>query len=104
MYTLLDGMMLFAGVQRLVCFFLLMRRPPRSTLTDTLFPYTTLFRSQYLPVEQLYLGTLDARDGSVARARMEILEGRDPRTLSQQSLFRRRQLWHRRRVEQLLRP
>src|SRR3546814_15395089 len=28
------------------CFFLLMlRRPPRSTLTDTLFPYTTLFRS-----------------------------------------------------------
>src|SRR3546814_1739966 len=23
-----------------------MRRPPRSTLTDTLFPYTTLFRSQ----------------------------------------------------------
>src|SRR3546814_9670042 len=22
-----------------------MRRPPRSTLTDTLFPYTTLFRS-----------------------------------------------------------
>src|SRR3546814_1364623 len=28
-------------------FFLLMiRRPPRSTRTDTLFPYTTLFRSQ----------------------------------------------------------
>src|SRR3546814_8231404 len=27
------------------CFFLLIRRPPRSTLTDTLFPYTTLFRS-----------------------------------------------------------
>src|SRR3546814_13961612 len=26
-------------------FFLMMRRPPRSTLTDTLFPYTTLFRS-----------------------------------------------------------
>src|SRR3546814_13076489 len=23
-----------------------MRRPPRSTLTDTLFPYTTLFRSE----------------------------------------------------------
>src|SRR3546814_17143083 len=29
-----------------VCFFFLMiRRPPRSTRTDTLFPYTTLFRS-----------------------------------------------------------
>src|SRR3546814_15115289 len=28
-----------------VCFFLMIRRPPRSTRTDTLFPYTTLFRS-----------------------------------------------------------
>src|SRR3546814_1438151 len=26
-------------------FFLMIRRPPRSTLTDTLFPYTTLFLS-----------------------------------------------------------
>src|SRR5688572_33365046 len=31
---------------RLRIFFLLLRRPPRSTL----FPYTTLFRSQLLPV------------------------------------------------------
>src|SRR3546814_6086934 len=29
-----------------VCFFLRIRRPPRSTRTDTLFPYTTLFRSE----------------------------------------------------------
>src|SRR3546814_13471229 len=28
-----------------VCF-LMIRRPPRSTRTDTLFPYTTLFRSK----------------------------------------------------------
>src|SRR3546814_17365164 len=28
-----------------LCFFLIRRRPPRSTRTDTLFPYTTLFRS-----------------------------------------------------------
>src|SRR3546814_9197484 len=27
-------------------FFLMRRRPPRSTRTDTLFPYTTLFRSE----------------------------------------------------------
>src|SRR3546814_13048352 len=27
-------------------FCLMIRRPPRSTRTDTLFPYTTLFRSQ----------------------------------------------------------
>src|SRR3546814_4447175 len=29
-------------------FFLMIRRPPRSTRTDTLFPYTTLFRSSAL--------------------------------------------------------
>src|SRR3546814_1739572 len=28
------------------CLFLIIRRPPRSTRTDTRFPYTTLFRSQ----------------------------------------------------------
>src|SRR3546814_12368814 len=28
-------------------FFLMIRRPPRSTRTDTLFPYTTLFRSAH---------------------------------------------------------
>src|SRR3546814_4880359 len=27
-------------------FFLMIRRPPRSTRTDTLFPYKTLFRSE----------------------------------------------------------
>src|SRR3546814_11893284 len=31
----------------IVVFFLMIRRPPRSTRTDTLFPYTTLFRSPY---------------------------------------------------------
>src|SRR3546814_9781437 len=29
-----------------IFFFLMIRRPPRSTRTDTLFPYTTLFRSE----------------------------------------------------------
>src|SRR3546814_3764092 len=35
----------------LLVFFLMIRRPPRSTRTDTLFPYTTLFRSRvrYVP-------------------------------------------------------
>src|SRR3546814_8587818 len=44
---------MFSRVSRIckfVCFFcfffLMIRRPPRSTRTDTLFPYTTLFRSQ----------------------------------------------------------
>src|SRR5213082_3991810 len=30
----------------LLFFFLMIRRPPRSTLCQTLFPYTTLFRSR----------------------------------------------------------
>src|SRR3546814_12448151 len=33
-------------VLRSFLFFLMIRRPSRSTRTDTLFPYTTLFRSQ----------------------------------------------------------
>src|SRR3546814_13192858 len=33
----------------LMVFFLMVRRPPRSTRTDTLFPYTTLYRSARLP-------------------------------------------------------
>src|SRR3546814_17681652 len=34
----------------LLFFFLMIRRPPRSTRTDTLFPYTTLFRSGLISV------------------------------------------------------
>src|SRR3546814_20720340 len=33
-------------------FFLMIRRPPRSTRTDTLFPYTTLFRGDVAVGEQ----------------------------------------------------
>src|SRR3546814_4001355 len=37
---------LLAFIVHLCFFFLMIRRPPRSTRTDTLFPYTTLFRSE----------------------------------------------------------
>src|SRR3546814_7861569 len=40
-------------MSRLFCF-LMIRRPPRSTRTDTLFPYTTLFRSRHLVGEALH--------------------------------------------------
>src|SRR3546814_18969964 len=33
-------------------FFLMLRLPPRSTRTDPLFPYTTLFRSRATPARQ----------------------------------------------------
>src|SRR3546814_12770772 len=36
---------LFLMFSLFLFFFLMIRRPPRSTRTDTLFPYTTLFRS-----------------------------------------------------------
>src|SRR3546814_1127423 len=35
-----------------VFFFLMIRQPPSSTRTDTLFPYTTLSRSEYLSALQ----------------------------------------------------
>src|SRR3546814_15653698 len=40
-------------------FFLMIRRPPRSTRTDTLFPYTTLFRSRFrtIWISDIHLGT-----------------------------------------------
>src|SRR3546814_12219629 len=38
--------MLWSVISCVDFFFLMIRRPPRSTRTDTLFPYTTLFRSQ----------------------------------------------------------
>src|SRR3546814_21129577 len=44
-------MVLFCDV---LFFFLMIRRPPRSTRTDTLFPYTTLFRSAEGAARRLY--------------------------------------------------
>src|SRR3546814_11762355 len=35
----------YIGCRASMMFFLMIRRPPRSTRTDTLVPYTTLFRS-----------------------------------------------------------
>src|SRR3546814_12193753 len=43
---------------------LMIRRPPRSTRTDTLFPYTTLFRSQYQEHHAL-LGLHGGKPGTV---------------------------------------
>src|SRR3546814_1085061 len=46
----------------------MIRRPPRSTRTDTLFPYTTLFRSQKpargeFDVPQIVIQIVEGRDG-----------------------------------------
>src|SRR3546814_16408430 len=47
----------------LFVFFLMTRRPPRSTRTDTLFPYTTLFRSGKV---------VDHRQGDEHAGRLEL--------------------------------
>src|SRR3546814_13898159 len=47
----------------LIFFFLMIRRPPRSTRTDTLFPYTTLFRSRHPPAGQQHRHEEDQRQG-----------------------------------------
>src|SRR3546814_13178230 len=54
-------------------FFLMIRRPPRSTRTDTLFPYTTLFRS----LDRRIARTLEPR-ASTPEARINAI-----RTLSE---------------------
>src|SRR3546814_16266944 len=47
-------------------FFLMIRRPPRSTRTDTLFPYTTLFRSRHARRRMIHAET--RRRGGVSFA------------------------------------
>src|SRR3546814_17305741 len=49
-------------------FFLMMRRPPRSTRTDTLFPYTTLFRSHVAQVQVPGIDVPDQRIFHLLRA------------------------------------
>src|SRR3546814_15961761 len=56
----------------------MIRRPPRSTRTDTLFPYTTLFRSdQRRPnLDRLHLGFLDLCDRGFVEQRAKRSEDR----------------------------
>src|SRR3546814_21147590 len=58
-------------------FFLMIRRPPRSTRTDTLFPYTTLFRSPpsqtRRPHEVLHLPRQHPLDQRTLRRRDRLL-------------------------------
>src|SRR3546814_6123060 len=51
-------------------FFLMLRRPPRSTRTDTLFPYTTLFRSRTIGRDFRRLLPVSVRIGIEVVARL----------------------------------
>src|SRR3546814_4388723 len=73
-------------------FFVRIRRPPRSTRTDTLFPYTTLFRSEVIElaryaviIEKHYQRPMDiewGRDG--IDGKIYILQARPETVKSQQ--------------------
>src|SRR3546814_19943043 len=54
-------------------FFLMIRRPPRSTRTDTLFPYTTLFRSADAGDDDGVLSRLVRQSGLRSRRRIGLI-------------------------------
>src|SRR3546814_1147450 len=52
----------------------MIRRPPRSTRTDTLFPYTTLFRSTLRPYHQRHRPRTRAAHWDCKRERPQTLD------------------------------
>src|SRR3546814_7827603 len=52
----------------------MMRRPPRSTRTDTRFPYTTLFRSGQRAALAVQREVADAHVDEVLEARVDLVE------------------------------
>src|SRR3546814_14049430 len=59
----------------------MIRRPPRSTRTDTLFPYTTLFRSQRVAGESVGLGVVREGGPGGLRSHDRVLSDRVERAL-----------------------
>src|SRR3546814_12038798 len=67
----------------LIIFFIMIRRPPRSTRTDTLFPYTTLFRSNRIPLSDSGETVLSDSDQPGFHIRQLAIDvGSDPEKLS----------------------
>src|SRR3546814_19027956 len=78
-------------------FFLMIRRPPRATRTDTLFPYTTLFRSRagglgldpshcFAERKNLLLGAAQAAQRDLALLRLPPADHGDHRYLGERML------------------
>src|SRR3546814_12761487 len=66
--------MLIISCHQCSCLYCMLRRPPRSTRTDTLFPYATLFRSlsvDGLVVVLLYFAVPARRDDGLGAACFE---------------------------------
>src|SRR3546814_17430888 len=74
-------------------FFLMIRRPPRSTRTDTLFPYTTLFRSTIAtrqPRKKVEIG-IDAGFGASIGSQKVAVAGDDVAALAKFDILMPRQ-------------
>src|SRR3546814_6179663 len=91
-------------------FFLMIRRPPRSTRTDTLFPYTTLFRSQQIlevareHADRLFFGALTHFHHQVHRQAERQLYAPGPlRDFEQPGIGRRRSEEHTSELQSLMR-
>src|SRR3546814_7857322 len=70
----INTLMLYLNLHHYFCipfFFLMIRRPPRSTRTDTLFPYTTLFRSLPVAVGGIRPGRARGEGRGIAAGRSE---------------------------------
>src|SRR3546814_16754655 len=65
----------------------MIRRPPRSTRTDTLFPYTTLFRSTFARINEIAGDPIRAGE---AWAEAAYLNGRPERALVQLNNLKKR--------------
>src|SRR3546814_11809650 len=74
-------------------FFLIIRRPPRVTRTDTLFPYTTRFRSREVDDLVAALSGAGRRTLSRAGVRFGALELFAPQVLKPESTRWRLALW-----------
>src|SRR3546814_2932510 len=88
-------------------FFLMIRRPPRSTRTDTLFPYTTLFRSVVADVHRVdLLARVDLRAllalGLEDRQRA-LVEGAEDRVVDHHVAARDRSEEHTSELQSLMR-
>src|SRR3546814_9121481 len=65
----------------------MIRRPPRSTRTDTLFPYTTLFRSASFPQDFDYQAEAEAKRGAVPEL---VQDYAGPATIESYTIFHAR--------------
>src|SRR3546814_15285384 len=54
----------------------MIRRPPRSTRTDTLFPYTTLFRSSPVSLARFLQAQVEHGHADILAALADVLEDR----------------------------